>query len=240
MKSPCHGNGPTDIDNIGFRTAWDGAFIAALDKDTGQEKWRGKRGLSRQAHVTPLVIEVNGQPQLVSGAGDVVQGFDPDSGERLWTIRSPGEGVVPSIVFGQGLVFTSSGYGSPAIRAIRPDGHGDVTATHIAWESRGNVPLVPSFLYADGLLFCVKESGVAACLDAGTGQTVWQERLGGTYGASPVWSEGRTAWPKTARRTGRDRRATAPRERRQVRHLRLAHRRHPQCADEGRRAGNRG
>jgi outer membrane protein assembly factor BamB len=188
---PFDGNGPADVDNIGYRIAWDGAFIVALDKRTGQEKWRGKRGLSRQAHVTPLVVDVNGQPQLITGAGDVVQGFDPDSGERLWTIRSPGEGVVPSIVFGQGLVFTSSGYGSPAIRAIRPDGRGDVTATHIAWESRSNVPLMPSFLYTEGLLFCVKESGVAACLNAKTGQTVWQERLGSKFGASPVLAEGR-------------------------------------------------
>ena len=188
---PLDGNGPTDINNIGYRTAWDGAFIVALDKRTGQEKWRAKRGLSRQAHVTPMVIEVNGKPQLVSGAGDVVQGFDPDSGRRLWTIESPGEGVVPSIVCGQGLVFTSSGYGSPTIRAVRLDGHDDVTATHIAWESRANVPLVPSFVYADGLLFCVKESGVAICLDAKTGQTVWKERLGAKYGASPVLAEGR-------------------------------------------------
>jgi outer membrane protein assembly factor BamB len=188
---PFDGNGPADIDNIGYRTAWDGAFIAALDKHTGQEKWRAHRGLSRQAHVTPIVTAVNGRPQLISGAGDVVQGFDPDSGERLWTVRSLGEGVVPSIVCGQSLVFTSSGYGAPTIRAIRPDGRGDVTATHITWESRANVPLVPSFVYADGLLFCVKEAGVATCFDAGTGRTVWKEHLGGTYGASPVLAEGR-------------------------------------------------
>ena len=188
---PFDGNGPADINNIGYLTAWDGAFIVALDKRTGQEKWRSKRGLSRQAHVTPMIINVNGKPQLVSGAGDVVQGFDPNSGERLWTVRSLGEGVVPSIVYGQGLVFTSSGYGSPTIRAIRPDGRDDVTATHIAWESRANVPLMPSFLYADGLLFCVKETGLATCLDAKTGQTVWKEHLRGRYGASPVLAEGR-------------------------------------------------
>jgi hypothetical protein len=188
---PFDGNGPADPVNIGFRIAWDGAFLVALDKRTGQELWRAKRGLSRQAHVTPMVIQVNGRPQLVSGAGDVVQGFDPDGGQRLWTVRSPGEGVVPSIVYGEGLVFTSSGYGSPAIRAIRPDGREDVTATHVAWESRANVPLMPSFVYADGLLFCIKESGVATCLDARTGQVVWQERLGGTYGASPLLAESR-------------------------------------------------
>jgi len=187
---PLDGNGPADVDNIGYRTAWDGAFIAALDKRTGQERWRGKRSLSRQAHVTPIVIEGNGGPQLISGAGDVVQAFAPDSGRRLWSVRSPGEGVVPSIVCGQGLVFTSSGYGAPTIRAIRPDGQGEVTATHIAWESRDNVPLIPSFVYDDGLLFCVKESGVASCLDATTGQTIWKKRLGGTYGASPVLAQG--------------------------------------------------
>ncbi len=188
---PFDGNGPADVDNIGYRTAWDGAFLVALDRRSGQEQWRAGRGLSRQAHVTPMVITVNGRPQLVSGAGDVVQGFDPDSGRRLWTVRSPGEGVVPSIVYGEGLVFTSSGYGSPAIRAIRPDGHGEAAAAHVAWESRSNVPLMPSFVFADGLLFCVKESGVAACLDARTGQTVWKQRLGGTYGASPLLAEGR-------------------------------------------------
>jgi outer membrane protein assembly factor BamB len=188
---PFDGNGPTDINNIGYLTAWDGAFVVALDKRTGQEKWRGKRGLSRQAHVTPMIIEVDGRPQLVSGAGDVVQGFDPNSGERLWTIRSPGEGVVPSIVCGQGIIFTSSGYGSPTIRAIRPDGPDKATVPKIAWESGANVPLIPSFLYADRLLFCIKESGVATCLDAKTGRTIWRERLDGRYGASPVLAEGR-------------------------------------------------
>jgi len=188
---PFDGNGPTDVNNIGYLTAWDGAFIAALDKRTGQEKWRAKRGLSRQAHVTPMLTEVNGKAQLISGAGDVVQGFDPGSGKLIWSVRSRGEGVVPAIVCGQGLVFTSSGYGAPTLRAIRPDGQGEVTATHIAWESRANVPLMPSFVYAGGLLFCVKESGVASCLEAGTGQVVWMERLGGAFGASPVMAEGR-------------------------------------------------
>jgi outer membrane protein assembly factor BamB len=120
-----------------------------------------------------------------------VQGFDPDSGERIWTVRSLGEGVVPSIVSGNGLVFTSSGYGAPAIRAIRPNGRGEVTATHIAWETRDNVPLIPSFVYADGLLFCVKESGVATCFEAQTGKVVWQQRLDGKIGASPVLAERR-------------------------------------------------
>ncbi|MGA2661402.1 MAG: PQQ-binding-like beta-propeller repeat protein [Verrucomicrobiota bacterium] len=188
---PFDGNGPADVNNIGYLTAWDGAFIAALDKRTGREQWRAKRGLSRQAHVTPMVTDVNGKAQLISGAGDVVQGFDPGSGKLIWSVQSRGEGVVPSIVCGHGLVFTSSGYGAPTLRAIRPDGQGEVTSTHIAWESRVNVPLMPSFVYAGGLLFCIKESGVASCLEAETGHVVWLERLGGAFGASPVLAEGR-------------------------------------------------
>jgi outer membrane protein assembly factor BamB len=188
---PFDGNGPSDVNNIGYLTAWDGAFIVALDKRSGQEKWRAKRGLSRQAHVTPMLAEVNHKTQLISGAGDVVQGFDPGSGEPIWSVGSRGGGVVPSIVCGQGLVFTSSGYGAPALRAIRPDGRGDLTATHIAWESRANVPLMPSFVYADGLLFCLKETGVISCLEAESGRAIWTERLGGAFGASPVLAEGR-------------------------------------------------
>ena len=116
---PFDGNSDKDL-KIGYLTAWDGAFILALDKKSGREMWRAKRGLSRQGHVTPLVIDVDGKLQLISAAGDVVQGFDPDSGQRIWTVQSQGEGVVPSIVYGQGLVFTSSGFGAPRFgRSVR-------------------------------------------------------------------------------------------------------------------------
>jgi outer membrane protein assembly factor BamB len=186
---PCDGNDPKDHMR-GFKTPWDGAFIAAFDLKNGTEKWRAKRGLSRQGHVTPKVIDVAERSLLVSAGGDVVQGFNPDTGELIWTVKSQGEGVVPSIVYGKNLVFTSSGFEVPTIRAIRPDGRGDVTATHVAWESHKDVPMMPSFLYADGLLFCVKENGSVTCLEAESGRTVWSHRLHGTYSASPVLAEG--------------------------------------------------
>ena len=138
-----------------------------------------------------MVIDVAGKPLLISAGGDVVQAFNADTGDLVWTVKSQGEGVVPSIVHGQGLVFTASGYEVPTMRAIKPDGKGDVTATHIAWESRDTVSMMPSFLYTDGLLFCVKESGIAVCLDAANGKTLWRQRLGGAYPASPVLAEGR-------------------------------------------------
>jgi outer membrane protein assembly factor BamB len=176
---------------VGWHTPWEEAVILACDKATGKVRWRAKRGPSRIAHVTPRVLREGGRAILVSGAGDVVQGFDLASGERLWSAASPGEGVVPSIVLGDGLAFTASGFGSPTIRAVRTGGTGDVTKTHIAWEQSKDVPMIPSMLYVKPWLFTITEGGAARCLKAETGEQVWRERLGGNYSASPIGAEGR-------------------------------------------------
>ena len=175
---------------LGWQTAWDKAVILAVDKNTGQTRWRGRRGSSRIAHVVPQIATVDGQDQLISGAGDVIQGFDLKTGERLWTVTSTGEGVVPSVVVGDGLAFTASGFGDSTIRAVRLGGRGDVTKTHIAWESKDDVPHVPSMLYVSGHLYSVTESGIAKCFKGATGEVLWRERLGGKVSASPVWADG--------------------------------------------------
>lgn len=191
LIAPFDGSSPGPDRKVGWQEPWDKALILALDKNTGKVRWRARRGRSRIAHVTPQVLSVNGRDQLVSSAGDVVQGFDLKIGDRIWTVSNPGEGVVPSIVAGDGLIFTTSGFGGPTIRAIRTGGRGDITRTHIAWESSRDVPMVPSMLYVRPLLFLVTESGVAKCLQAQTGDVVWRHRLGGRYSASPIWADGK-------------------------------------------------
>lgn len=193
LVMPFDGSSPGDDPTLGWKKPWDGAFILGLDAATGQVRWKAKRGASRVAHVTPQLTEVGGKPLLVSGAGDVIQGFDPATGDLLWTVQSQGEGVVPSVVVGEGLAFTSSGFEASTVRTVRlaADAKGDVTRTHVAWEHKRAVPCIPSFVYADGLLFSVKENGIALCMDAKTGEIVWQDRLDGTYSASPVLAEGR-------------------------------------------------
>ena len=176
---------------LGWQKPWDKAVIVALDKNTGKVRWEGKRGQSRIAHVTPQIFSENGKDQLISSAGDVIQGFNLTTGQRIWTATSPGEGVVPSVVIGDGLVFTASGFGDSAIRVVRTGGQGDVTDTHIAWSTTKDVPKVPSMLYAKPFLFLVTETGVAKCFKAATGDVIWRERLGGKYSASPIWTEGR-------------------------------------------------
>jgi len=176
---------------LGWQKPWDKAVILALDKNTGKVRWEGKRGMSRIAHVSPQILSSGGKDQLISSAGDAIQGFDLATGERIWTVSSPGEGVVPSVIVGDDLIFTASGFGASAIRVVRAGGKGDVTETHIAWESPDDVPKIPSMLYVKPYLYLVTEAGVAKCLKAATGEVIWRERLDGRYSASPVWADGK-------------------------------------------------
>jgi len=182
---------PGEDKKVGWQKPWDESFVLALDRATGRVRWKGDRGLSRIGHVTPNLTHEGDREVLVSGAGDVVQGFDLATGERLWTARSQGEGVVPSVVVGDRMVYTASGFEEPAIRAVRTGGRGDVTGTHIAWEQTRAVPMLPSFLYVAPHLFTINEGGIALCLDAKTGEILGRRRIGGNHSASPVYAEGR-------------------------------------------------
>ena len=187
---PFDGSSSGPNDKLGWQVPWDRALILAVDKNTGKTRWRGKRGLSRIAHVTPQIVEVNGADQLVSGAGDVIQGFDLQTGQMIWSARSPGEGVVPSIVASGEMVFATSGFGDSTVRAIRVDGKGEVTDTHIVWQTSKDVPMVPSMLYFEPYLYALTEAGVVTCIAGKTGEIVWRERLAGRYSASPVYVDG--------------------------------------------------
>jgi outer membrane protein assembly factor BamB len=86
--------------------------------------------------------------------------------------------------------------------AVRPDGRGDITATHVAWRLTRGVPNKPSVLLVDDLLFMTTDAGVASAVEAGTGAVVWTGRIGGTYSASPVAADGRVYFSaRTARRS---------------------------------------
>ena len=181
----------TEEERTGWQIAWDIAFIVALDTGTGRRVWTARRDMSKIAHVTPNIVHQGTTVQLISCAGDCIQGFDPKTGALLWNVFSLGEGVTPSPVMGDGLIFTSSGFGAPALRTVRMGGQGDVTATHIAWEQRKGVPMQVSPLYLKPYLYAVTDAGVVTCLQAATGEIVYQGRLGGNYSASPVYADGR-------------------------------------------------
>jgi len=174
---------------VGWQKPWDESFVLALDKKTGEMRWKGDRGMSRIGHVTPNLTREGDREVLVSGAGDVIQGFDLATGERLWNVYSQGEGVVPSVVVGDGVAYTASGFEDPTIRAVRLGGRGDVTKTHVVWEQKKGVPMLPSFVYAaPDHLFTINEGGIAQCLDARTGEILGRRRVGGKHSASPIYA----------------------------------------------------
>jgi outer membrane protein assembly factor BamB len=175
----------------------DAAFVIALDKNTGKTKWKTNRGLpSDQAYTTPLVIRVGDQDQLVSVGAFRVRAYDPLTGKEIWRVRyDDGFSNVPRPVFGHGLVFITTGFQQPELLAIRPDGKGDVTRTHVAWSLKRGAPLTPSPIIVGDELYIVNDGGIASCIDARTGNVIWQSRLGGTYSASPVYVDGRLYFP---------------------------------------------
>ncbi|MEO8497588.1 MAG: PQQ-binding-like beta-propeller repeat protein, partial [Planctomycetota bacterium] len=185
------GSSDGEDNKVGWKIPWDQAVLLAVDKASGKVRWRGKRGLSRLGHVTPNILRENGTDQIVSGAGDAVQGFDPADGRLIWSIYSQGEGVTPSIVIGDGLVFSCSGFEAPTIRVIRTGGEGDVTRSHIAWEQTKGVPSLASLLYVKPYIYSVTDAGIATCFHAATGEIAWQERIDGKYSSSPIYADGR-------------------------------------------------
>ena len=175
---------------LGWQTPWDKSYLLALDKNTGKERWRGKRGLSIISHATPIVMQVDGKDQIISPAGDVMQSFNPADGQLIWTIERKGEPCVPSPVIGDGLIYSVSSDNNP-IQAIRPDGKGDCTATHIAWQQKGYSPMMSSFLYVKPCLYTCTNNRIN-CLDANTGEFFWQLPLrSGDLNPSPVYADGK-------------------------------------------------
>lgn len=179
-------------------------FVAALDVETGRIRWkRDRQHISSErkngelqvpmAYCTPLLVEVDGRTQLVSLGSDAIVAHDPATGQELWWFRYSGYSNVARPVVAHGLLFLSTGFGSPQFHAIRLGGSGDITEGALAWSIKQGslVPLDVSPLVVGDELYTIADSGIAACWDAKTGKRHWLKRLGSRYWASPVFAAGR-------------------------------------------------
>ena len=175
----------------------DAAFVIALDTRTGKVRWKtSRREPFSQAYTTPLMIRVGDRDQLVSVGAFRAAAYDPQSGKEIWRVGyGDGFSNVPRPVFAHGLVYIATGFHQPALMAVRPGGSGDVTRTHVAWTVQRGVPLTPSPVIVDDAVYMVNDGGIASCLDATTGASRWQERLGGNFSASPLFADGRIYFP---------------------------------------------
>lgn len=166
-------------------------FVVALDKATGQVRWKKTRE-GYQAYTTPLIVSLPSGDQLISPGALRAIAYEPKTGKEIWQVKY-GEGFsnVPRPVYGQGLVFICTGFQQASLLAIKPDGHGDITKSKVEWRLDRGVPLTPSPLLVGNELYMVSDNGIATCVDAKTGQELWRARLGGNYSASPIFADGK-------------------------------------------------
>jgi outer membrane protein assembly factor BamB len=181
-------------------------YMIALDKKTGKNVWKTdrtaewndldsdgkpiKEGDMRKAYSTPLLAEVNGKIQMITAGAKAAYGYDPTDGREIWKVRYAAYSAAPRPVLGNGLAYILTGFGKSELLAIRPDGRGDVTDTHVLWKTGRTVPKTPSPVLIDKMLFSVNDSGTVMCLNALTGEEIWKQRIGGNYAASLLYADG--------------------------------------------------
>ena len=168
---------------------------AGLSENAIRETIKKKPGDNRKSYSTPTLIEFQGRQQLISPGAEVLFSYNPKNGEELWRIELDGMSfnVACRPILANGLLYVTSGIAKELL-AIRPDGRGDVTKTHVTWMGKRGVPNLSSPILVDGLLFMVSDQGgVASCLDAKTGEQVWRKRIASSGGhwASPIYADGK-------------------------------------------------
>ena len=178
-------------------------FVVALDKKTGRQVWRYDRprelyeGIEPlyllKSYHTPVIVEVNGAPQLINNGAMLVTGHEPRTGKELWRVRYRDDNPISRIISGRGLLFINAG-GNPGashLLAVRQGAVGDVTDTHVVWTMTKDAPHESSPMLVGDLLYLMSDKGVLTCKQATTGKTIWTERLEGDHGASLLYADGR-------------------------------------------------
>ncbi|MDI1312702.1 PQQ-binding-like beta-propeller repeat protein [Prosthecobacter sp.] len=154
-------------------------YIVALARADGKELWRIARPNNTRSYCVPLIRDIAGRTQMVLSGTLCVTSYDPRTGKLLWIIDGPTEQFVASIVYSEqtGLLYMTGGFPEHHLLAIKPDGSGNVTNTHIVWRTNKGVSYVPSPIIEGTHLLNVSDSGVAHCFDAKSGEIQWEERM---------------------------------------------------------------
>jgi outer membrane protein assembly factor BamB len=173
-------------------------YVVALDKKTGKTVWKVDReidygtdnGDAKKAYGTPTVIQHNGREQLISPAAVATTSYDPNTGKQLWRVYHGGFNAAARPLYSHGLVILNL-EGGMRMLAVRPDGEGDVTKTHIEWKYGKSTPTRPSQLVVGDHLYMISDKGIFTCLEIQTGTPKYVERIGGAHSASPVVADGK-------------------------------------------------
>ena len=173
-------------------------YIIALDPASGKTVWKTPRSFDysavpihqRKAYGMPGVAPRGDGLQIISSVAQGVYSYDM-AGKELWRVRHKGWSIAPRPIAGHGLVFAIVDRDYPELWAIRHDGAGDVTKTHVAWKETRSMPPRCTPMLIDDLLYLVNRDGIMTCLEAKTGKFVWKQRLPGDYSATPIFANNR-------------------------------------------------
>ncbi|MFT5049304.1 MAG: outer membrane protein assembly factor BamB [Chlamydiales bacterium] len=172
------------------------SFVAAFDKQTGEERWRKPRP-SVTSWSTPLVVVHDDKPQVIVSGSGRVSSYALDDGEPLWECGGLSRNVVASPVAGDGMVYLASSYEKQVMLGIALEGaQGDISdKDNVVWVRRKSTPYVPSpLLYGDALYILHHYQGTLSRLIARSGEEPQRaQRLPGIRNvyASPVGAAGR-------------------------------------------------
>lgn len=166
------------------------SYLFALDRETGEIRWKDKRDNGIRSYATPIIRDLDGRLQMVLCGSESVISYDPRTGKRHWTMEGPTEQFVASMVDDGERFFVTGGFPDHHILAINPDGSGDVTKTHIAWRAERGAAYVPSPVVSGKSLVVVADNGIASCFDSATGERHWMARVGPRFNSSLVAADG--------------------------------------------------
>ena len=168
------------------------SYLLALDKRTGEEQWKADRGQGPHSYSTPTVVAGPEGDELVVNSSERLEGYDPNTGERLWYLVEPNRFPITVPSFSDGVIYTSRGYRSGPYMAIRPGGRGDIAGTeHLLWRVPTGAPYVSSVVHYDGVVYLASDAGVLQAADAETGARLFQGRTGGVFTAAPIAGDGK-------------------------------------------------
>lgn len=164
------------------------SFAAALNKSDGKIIWRVSHKNPSHSFSTPIIRKMAGKTQLIFCGNREISSYNPDNGSRYWFVSGPSEDFCSSPVYNEkaGLVIVSSAWPIRNIVAIRPDGEGDVTKSHVVWQSREGAYYVASPATTGEYLISTMTSGKVYCMEASTGKTLWTQDLGLQYPSSVI------------------------------------------------------
>jgi outer membrane protein assembly factor BamB len=179
------------------------SYLVAHDLKTGNEVWKSMRltdAPSEQgdAYTTPILIDVDGQRQLVVMGANQLDGYDPTTGRQLWFLPElVGGRTVTGPTWHDGLIYVTHGMRGPLL-AVKLGGTGELPVDRVVWQHEKGTPDTPCTVIERGLLFTVSDDGIARAFDAKTGKLHWTQRLGGDFKASPLAADGRIYFLNTS------------------------------------------